>query len=91
MTTFCPAYFWANKIKRLTNVKSSNVVFFAKNVVISGAFLTTRVVIPESGDSARCGPVNTRAAGSAEIQDAPDAARILDCFTLVPNDGVEAQ
>jgi hypothetical protein len=31
----------------LLHVKSSNVVFSAKNVVISGVFVTTRVVISE--------------------------------------------
>ena len=66
MTTFWAFLFRANEINTLANVKSSNVVFFAKNVVISGVFPTTRVVIPKSGESAPGGPTDTRSAGTIE-------------------------
>jgi hypothetical protein len=53
MTTFGPILFRANEINDLTNVKSSTVIIFAKNVVIFGLFLTTRVV--KTGDGVSSG------------------------------------
>jgi hypothetical protein len=74
MMTFGGVLFRANEIKLLADVKSSNVVFFAKNVVILGPFLTTRVVIAEFGQSVPDGPTDTRPARIAEIHDAKRVA-----------------
>jgi hypothetical protein len=51
MTTFWSLLFRPNEINDLANVKSSTVVIFAKNVVIFGLFLTTRVVKTSGGVS----------------------------------------
>jgi hypothetical protein len=59
LTTFSTLLIQTNEINRLANVKSSNVV-------ISGVFPTTRVVIPKSGDSAPGGPTDTRSTGIFE-------------------------
>jgi hypothetical protein len=56
MTTFWAVLFRANEINGLAHVKSSIVVFFAKNVVIFGVFLTTPVVIADSPAAARFDP-----------------------------------
>jgi hypothetical protein len=56
LTTFWALLFGANEIKDLTNVKASNVVFFAKNVVFFGVFLTTAVVKTAAAPSRNPGP-----------------------------------
>jgi len=48
LTTFWGFLFQVNEINELTIVKSSNVVFFTKSVVIFGCFMTTRVVKTDS-------------------------------------------
>lgn len=79
MPTFWALLFGSNEIKFLVNVKSLNVVFFAEDVVISGRFVTTRVVRAQSGDFARSAPVNTRQAGIAALQVAEYGAPRRSC------------
>jgi hypothetical protein len=69
LTTFWALFFLANEIKHLADVKSSKVVFFAKNVVILGDLLTTRVVILISAGFAVAAPEPARLTGIASIGD----------------------